>query len=354
MLVAPGREGDMDSMERAINEGAARVNSETGDIYTKTSWAAVDLEPYKRGEKVIAAPRFLPRSEGENLIYPGRPHVFYGESESLKTWAALLACRSVVDAGYRALYVDFEGSEASFVERARACRISDAHIGTSVQYVRPTEPLTGDARSDFWLHELDVLDPALVVLDGVTELYALQGWDINKAEDAARFQKMFSFRGTNVASIAIDHTPKEAGRGALGSQHKRAGLDGAEYLFEPRVRGGRGGTSLSRVSVTKDRHGFVRAWASGGVVGHLEVAPDGVSLKPMPITELLDPRDDALERVMTFLRENPGSSRRVITESTHLGNDRVGDTLSALEVLGRARNDGSRSRGSWVVVEDAS
>ena len=63
---------------------------------TGATWAAVDLDPYKRGEQVVEPPRFFRRDDGKALVYPGRPHVFYGESESLKSWAALEVCREVV------------------------------------------------------------------------------------------------------------------------------------------------------------------------------------------------------------------------------------------------------------------
>jgi hypothetical protein len=100
--------------ERDLDEGRMRVNDD-GEFYEVTSWAAKDLEPYKRGEQVIEPPAYLTRSDGKALLYPGRPHVFYGESESLKSWAALAACQSVLEAGLTALYIDFEGAEASFV-----------------------------------------------------------------------------------------------------------------------------------------------------------------------------------------------------------------------------------------------
>src|SRR6266545_1030187 len=234
-------EDSMTPLERDIATGVARMNPQTGQPYVTTSWSVVDLEPYKRGEIVITPPMFLNRTDGKALIYPKRPHVFFGESESLKSWAALLACRSVVAAGYNAVYVDMEDSEPSFVAKCRTVGIPEGAIGGALSYIRPIESLAGDAREDFWLYALDQVNPALVVLDGVTELYDLQGWDINKATDAAAFHKLFAFARAGVASIAIDHTSKDAGRGVLGSQHKRAGLDGAEYEFKYRTRGGRGG-----------------------------------------------------------------------------------------------------------------
>jgi hypothetical protein len=340
--------------ERDLREGTARINPETGEFYSTTSWAAVNLEPYKEGKQVIAPPRFLRRTDDRALIYPGRPHVFYGESESLKTWAALLACKSVADLGLRAVYVDLEGSAASFVERARMVGLSDAQLGTDVHYVAANTPLTGDAGIDFWHHELDVFGPALVVLDGVTELYALQGWDINKAEDAAKFQRTFAFHRSGVASISIDHTAKDAGRGQLGSQHKRAGLDGAEYRFDSLVAAGRGRYGMARVSVTKDRHGYVREWANDEV-GKLVVddAPDTrgaercVYLEAPKLSDLINPKDDAMDRVLEFLRANPGKSKRQIRDGVPLQGTRVDSAVDALAALGKIANHGSPSKGAW-------
>lgn len=328
-------------VRRDVEEGRARFDDE-GRPYAVTSWAAVDLEPFKRGEIVIAPPKYLKRDDGRALIYPGRPHVFYGESESLKTWAALLAARDVPG---NVLYLDLEGSEPSFVERCRHVGIPENEIGSRVVYVRPNEKPTRDTGADLDF-ELLAHAPELVVLDGVTELYALMGWDLYKADDAARFQRTFRF---DCASIAIDHTAKDAGRGVFGSQHKRAGLDGAEYLFESRTRGGRGGLSIAQVSVTKDRHGHVREWTSG-LVGYLEVAPDGVDLRaPKVARDLFDPKPiDESERVLTFVREHPSCSTADVQAGLKIKRSRVLDVLDYLATRGDIIDLGTRRAHKWV------
>lgn len=316
----------------------------------ETSWAAVDLGPYKRGDVVIEPPVFLKDPNGHALIYPGRPHVFYGESESLKSWAALKVCQEVVAAGLSALYVDFEGSEPSFVERCRLVGVPEAAIGGALQYVRPSEPLTGQgmrglfARSE-WVSALARVT-GLVVLDGVSECYALHNWSINAAEDAARFQQTFSVEGP--ATIAIDHTAKEAGRGVIGSQHKRAGLDGAEYEFKSVVRGGRGGESTASVKVTKDRHGWVREWApSTGAVGTIRVAPEGVSLISPAMSLLVDPRDDRRDRVVEFVTGNPGTSAAALKRELQMGDDESRNALHEAESLGLLCREGTSTRPHW-------
>jgi hypothetical protein len=140
--------------------------------------------------------------------------VFYGPSESLKSWAALLACKSVLDAGFTALYIDFEADEETLVERARIVGIPDGALGRTLQYIRPEEPLKGNssALADLSMAEQDVR-PTLVILDGVTEAYSLHGWDINKATDAAELQKLFGSFADGTTTVAIDHAGKDASRG---------------------------------------------------------------------------------------------------------------------------------------------
>jgi hypothetical protein len=316
------------------------------------TWSAVDLDPYKRGEQVVEPPRYFRRDDGKALVYPGRPHVFYGESESLKSWAALEVCREVVAYGLTALYVDFEGSEPSFIERCRQIGVPEAMIGGALRYVRPSVPLTavgelGVLARGEWLFEIGQVT-GLIVLDGVSEAYALHSWNINSAEDAARFQHTFGVDGP--ATISIDHTAKEAGRGVLGSQHKRAGLDGAEYEFRSRVRGGRGGESMAEVHVTKDRHGHVREWASG-MVGRLWVRSDGVTLEKPGFKDGMDPRDDAMEQVLEYVRQEPGVSANAIAQGSRFRRERVTEALRSLEAQKKVINVGSSARGSWTVIE---
>ena len=98
--------------------------------------------------------------------------------------------------------------------------------------------------------------------------------------------------------------------------------------------------------VTKDRHGFVREWAND-IVGKLTVAPDGVSLMPPGLKDMLDPESDAMDRVLEFLGENPGASTKAVADGTNLQKARAQEALHNLEFTGRARDDGSDSHHKW-------
>jgi len=301
-----------------------------------TSWTAVDLGPVLRDEKRVLEPQFLKRKDGRALLYPGAPHIFYGESETLKSWAAFLACKSFLDEGQTALYIDFESNDVCFVERARLVGIADGSIGDSLRYMRPEEPLITTDRSGMItdneqaMLELKTamadLGPGLVVLDGVSECYALHGWDINKATDAALFQRVFG-RWPGVASIAIDHAGKDAERGQIGSQHKRAGLDGAQYEFKAVRREGRGGHSTASIRVKKDRYGSVRSFAPDERIGTIHVA-DSVWIDPPAEREA--PDAEQRERVLTYVRLYPGHSSTQVIKGANL---RKSDGLSLLKQM---------------------
>jgi hypothetical protein len=346
--------------ERDVIAGKVDFDPTTGESYETTSWRAVDLGPVLRGEKVIEPPCFMTRSDGKHLVYPGRAHVFFGESESLKSYGALFACKSVVAAGLRVVYIDFEDDEVLFVERAREIGIPDTALGTAIVYIRPHEPLIGNRRAgiDFFLHEMDMLQPSLAVIDGVTECYSLHDWNINSAEDAAKYQHTFSFRGA-CASIAIDHTAKDAGRGQIGSQHKRAGLTGASYQFDSRQKGGPptatepGRASVAFVRVHKDRPGRVRAWTKD-VAAVLTVDPDkGVTLEAPTFGDRFDPKTDAQDKVLAVAKETPGLSGSAIAVKTGIQKSRVLEALVDLQFKGKVRNEGSEARPRWVPVTDS-
>jgi hypothetical protein len=341
---------------------AARA-MDTGQTGGETSWSAVDLGPYLRGEQVMEPPQFLARSDGKRLIYAGKPHTFYGPSESLKTWAAILAARSFLEEGLTVIYLDFEGNEMSFVERCRFVGIKDGYIGHALAYVRPVTPLlrrpkfskdevewVPEAIFDLGALEFE-LRPALVIIDGVSEVYALHGWNINAAEDAAHFQALFRGFSDATASIAIDHTSKDAGRGVIGSQHKRAGLDGAEYEFEPVIREGRGGHSVATIRVTKDRHGYVREFAPHGTIGDIHVDAEGARIEAPDMFTALSAADRLDQSILGAIREAPGMSSKAVTRAVGGRAESTYTALKRLEIDGLIRNEGSKSRSAWFLVD---
>jgi hypothetical protein len=346
-------------LEQDIDTGRVRIGP-GGEPYAPSTWKAVDLEVVKNG-KPRPGTQYLARTDGKCMIYAGLPHTFYGESESLKSWAALLACKSYITAGLTALYIDFEGDEWAFVERARVVGIPGGAIGRALQYIRPTEKLKGNdnAITDLAMEEAD-LNPGLVVLDGVSEAYALHGWDINKATDATEFQRLFGQFTDGTATIAIDHTGKDASRGVVGSQHKRAGLNGAEYLFTPTRREGRGGHSTATIKVTKDRHGHVREFAPKGTIGILHVESDReggdlVYIDAPSYVETLGIDQSLATALLDTVTAKPGLSSKKIEEVVTGGATAIRSELVMLEADGKVRSEkGPRNAKLWFPRDEVS
>ncbi len=354
---APVSSAFKSKLEQDLDAGRVRM-APGGEPYKVTSWAAVDLDKVKHGDPRPGT-EFLARTDGKCLVYAGLPHTFYGESESLKSWAALLACKSFIETGFASLYVDFEGDEWTIVERARVVGIPEGAIGRTLRYIRPTEPLKGNANalSDLLIEETE-LRPSLVVLDGVSEAYALHNWDINKATDAAEFQKLFGRFADGTATVAIDHTGKDASRGVVGSQHKRAGLNGAEYLFTPTRREGRGGHSTATIKVTKDRHGYVREFAPKGTIGILHVESDHeggdhVYIEAPSYVESLGVDETLARALLDLITAKPGLSTTAIEKTKPGGGvTAVRDELRMLEADGKVRSeDGPRRSKLWFPAD---
>jgi len=294
-----------------------------------TSWAPVDLESALSNTDV-EPPSHLARSDGLCLLYPGRVHAFQGESESLKSWAALLACQQVVEAGQGVLFIDFEDDARGIVTRLLALGLRAEDILARFVYLRPDEPLRtrndeptpagGDLQ-----HVLADRSFALVVIDGVTEAMTIEGLDLMSNSDVACWMRRLPRRvaRSGAAVVVVDHLPKDRtnqGRYSLGAQHKLAGLDGAAYKFQlvhyfSRALGTDPVDGRAVISVEKDRPGYVRGRCIEDKVGelHLTSYPDG------GVTGSIDAPSDSgqpdaklLERVLGYLAVYDGSSKNAI------------------------------------------
>lgn len=217
------------------------------------SWVPVDLVSLD-----LAPPE--PPSIG-GIVYPGRRHVFSGEPESLKTWAALVLCVDCLRAGGHVVYVDMENGHRAILERLRCLGVLDDEIGRFL-YVNPDEPMTepsvlGDVRA-----MLAFLKPALWVMDSFTGALALHGLDSNSAVEVEGFyrQVVDPITADGTAFLAIDHLPKDKdrrGKFSIGSERKIAAAD-VHLGFEVIAPFGRGKNGLAKVLTHKDRPGWLK------------------------------------------------------------------------------------------------
>jgi hypothetical protein len=229
----------------------------------RTTWEPIDLGPWLRGDIAPPQPPSVGarRSDGIQLIYPGREHALVGETESGKTWLALACVAAELIDSHRVVYVHYEeGSPESTIERLRLLGVpDDLLLPPQFRFVAPQQ-----AAHKEWIKALLDPTPTLVVHDGVNEAMSLHGAEIEKADGAATFRRRLitPFLRIGAATIACDHLPmtrNSSRRDAYGSVHKGNALDGARIALENRSPFGRGLRGVSHVYVTKDRPGHLRA-----------------------------------------------------------------------------------------------
>lgn len=275
----------------------------TGDEEEHSTWEPVDLTDALAGVDV-PGPTMLERSDGVKLVYAGRTHQFVGESESCKTWAALLTVKQVLEDNGRVLWVDFEDDDRGIVSRLLSLSVAHEAIRERFTYIRPDEalhdhhgnPTPGNLAFGLALHG-QFYD--LAVVDGVTEAMTTEGLDLMSNADIAKWIRRVPkriIRETGAAVVVIDHVTKSTegrGRYAIGGQHKLSGLTGAAYTFDvtrrlSRATGGVPVEGSVKITVNKDRPGHVRGHGKGDTIGVMELVsyPDGgLSVKIVPAGE---------------------------------------------------------------------
>ena len=236
----------------------------------RTSWWPRELAGVISGEHDEPEPEFLARTDGSRLFYRGKVNGLLGESESGKTWIALLAVIQALQSGQRVLYLDFEDTAPGIVTRLRALGATDTLL-TQLAYIGPDENLHLAARTDL-REALEQTRPDLTVLDGVNAAMTLLGLDLDNNKDATQFAQSLlrPLSARDSAVVYVDHVPKNKdsrGKGGIGAQAKRAMTTGCAISVEVLTPFGRGNSGKLRLTVDKDRPGMVRA-----------VCPDAKSL----------------------------------------------------------------------------
>lgn len=235
---------------------------EEGLTQSQTSWGPVDLEAVLAGDLTPEEPVILSRSDGKPVLYSGRVNAFIGESESGKSWCALLACLEEIRAGRNVVFLDFEDIPQNVVARLLSMGASVDVLRSHFSYVGPDTPL-GPVERDELFGLLDRVTPSLIVVDGVNAAMTLIGLELEKNKDATQFHQLIlkPLAMTGAAVVMIDHVPKNRdsrGNSPIGAQAKRAMTDGTMINVEAVVMFGRGKLGELELSVWKDKPGGVR------------------------------------------------------------------------------------------------
>jgi len=298
----------------------------TDEQEIESSWKPVDLLKFFDGSYETPVTSILIRTDDKGLIYAGRVHSFYGESESGKSWLAQIAVAEQLKQFKKVIYIDFESDAADLVFRLGALGVSQAEILQNFTYIRPDT--ARDHEDPYWQNLLKPNINSLVIIDGVTEALTMWGGETKDNDAITRWMRLFPraiAQQSGAAVISIDHVTKDKetrGRFAIGGQAKLATIDGAAYLIEPLEVLAPGRTGTLTVRVTKDRPGFVRKIAgmyrkNDRTQEAAVITIDSVSI-PMKVViapPLLE--DEALAAkmlkldsdIIDYMDRNPGSTK---------------------------------------------
>jgi hypothetical protein len=335
----------------------------------ESSWKPIQLKDYYDG--LFAAPiaTILKRSDGHGLIYTGRVHSIYGESESGKSWVAQIATAECLKADKKVIYIDFESDAIDIVNRLKALGVSRANLLQYFTYIRPDGPR--DADDPYWQAILESGSAELIIIDGVTESLTMWGGETKDNDAITRWMRIFPrtvATASGAAVVLIDHITKNAetrGRFAIGGQAKLATIDGAAYLVEPLEALAPGRTGTLTMRVTKDRPGFIRKiagmWRKSDrtqeaaifTIDSTRAQMEYVIGVPMPEDEFEANKEfKKLKEIAEFIHNHPGANRRAIQDGVSGTKDAIGDGITKLSTGGWIENKGN-DRSFVLYITDA-
>ena len=234
-------------------------------------WDYLDLATVLADDYTPPRPEILHRTDGQALLYRGRINSLFGESGSGKSWVALAACAQEIKHAHHVVYIDLEDHVSGIVERLELLGCTRPQLISHFHYLAPFA-----AADDYDLDRLETtiseLDVTLCVFDSVGEAMALGNTNPNADEEVARWYRTVPRRIANAGPAVLlnDHQPKNTDTGALfaiGSQRKRAAIDGIAYRVlqkTPFARGEKGGRI--DLQVAKDRAGtFANKYVAASV-----------------------------------------------------------------------------------------
>lgn len=249
-----------------------QIATPAGDEEPHPSWQRADVAAVLAGTHTVPEPTILPRADGLHLIYPGRVNGLYGETEAAKSWLALCAAAAVLLGGGNVLYLDLEMGVTEVVDRLRALGVPDTLIAQGLDYRQPDDPVaTWDRNGQLHWHTGNLAawqaayqDVDLVIVDTSAAWYELHGLDGMSELDAQRMARYLlePMAKAGAAVLWVDHVTKDKetrGRWATGSQRKLSALTGVGYMVDTLEPFGRGLVGRFRLTVGKDRPGYVRA-----------------------------------------------------------------------------------------------
>jgi AAA domain len=312
---------------------SARRPPGSGHVRRRREPSGALLAPARRA-RARGQPAQRPTIGG--LLYPGKRTLLSGETESLKTWLALILAKAEMDIGLPVAWVDLDAmGAAAIVERLRALGVSDEQTQRLFLYYEPDQLLADEALAEVCATVAE-RDVRVFFIDSFNPMLRLHGLDPNSTPDVEAYWQEVAdpITRAGAAPTHLDHVVKNPdGRGkyAYGSERKASGaiVHVGFKPVRPLVRGSRGETLLLR---HKDRPGYL----PNPIIGKLVLESDGEAVAYRLEAEHGRKGDQfrptvLMERVSEFLEAQPGPVARRAVEDGVAGKDKA--KRQALDLL---------------------
>jgi hypothetical protein len=296
------------------------------------------------------------------LCYPARINSLAGEPGGGKTWVALHACAQAMRRGLHIIYIDLEDHFGSTLARLQALGATREHLTELFHYSRPGGGMEPE-HFEYLEWHIRHLGVAMVVIDSVGELMSMQGIKPNDDDAVARFYRAIPRRLADLgpAVLLLDHVPKDketAPLYAIGSQRKKAAIDGAAFMVETAKAFSAEVPGKILLRTAKDRAGN---FVAGMVAAEITVEPsEGGSRLDLKVRKpemaadgTHQRRTGIMRKVSEFLDSMPGvaaSTNRI--EASVKSKDYLRSTLKDMVDEGWLLTyEGERKAVMWALVE---
>lgn len=207
-------------------------------------------------------PAVCPREDGVSLFYVGQVNVVFGDPESGKTWLALAAVVSALQAGALCAVVDLDhnGPEGT-LSRLLALGAVPEVLGdrSRFRYVEPED----ERHLAEVVAALRRWRPGVVVVDSIGELLPMMRLSSNQPDDftVGHTRALKPLATAGAAVIGIDHlakNPDSAKAGPTGTAAKRRAVGGVSLRVKVQRAFTPGSGGAAALTIHKDRHGGLR------------------------------------------------------------------------------------------------
>ena len=322
-----------------------------------TGWDPLDLTEVLSDGYKPPMPTILCRDDGCALLYMARINALYGESGSGKSWVAMFACAQLMLRDQHVLYIDLEDHVGSVLTRLKSLGVPVAVLRTHFHYVSPVLAWNDQAEKKITGVIIDY-DCQLAVIDSTGEAMALDGADPNSDDDVARWFRRVprTMARLGPAVLLLDHVPKAKdapGGFAIGSQRKRAAIDGASYRVNSSVAPAKGVRGILKLITAKDRGGH---YQQGHEVAQVVIEDDVLEGVLITMSQpVLVVKESLPSRIKGLLASHPdGLSKNAISEELAVNHKSSNPVVEDLKNQGVLDHVGSGPTSRYVLkIKDA-